>query len=80
MTDTIESSNEFLLRRLKKTQADLALAIEGLRHLNNEIKGIVGIEEYSLREIVGNTNVECLKLRISEANEILAQLDKKDGE
>ena len=49
-----------------------ARAVEALRKLANEADALQ-IEEYSIRELVGNTNWSCLRLRIHEARALDAQ-------
>ena len=49
-----------------------ARAVEALRKLANEAAAL-RIEEYSIRELVGNTNWSCLRLRIHEARALDAQ-------
>lgn len=53
-------------------QAGEARAVEALRKLANEADAL-RIEEYSIRELVGNTNWSCLRLRIDEARALDAQ-------
>ena len=45
--------------------------IAALRKLRNEVSGMLGIAEAEIREIVGNTNVNCLKRRLEEADKLL---------
>ena len=53
-------------------RAGEARAVEALRKLANEADALQ-IEEYSIRELVGNTNWSCLRLRIDEARALDAQ-------
>jgi hypothetical protein len=53
-------------------RAGEARAVEALRKLANEADAL-RIEEYSIRELVGNTKWSCLRLRIDEARALDAQ-------
>lgn len=53
--------------RILELDKQLDEANATLNTLANEMQGAIGIEEFSLREILGNTNVECLKLSIEKA-------------
>lgn len=44
-----------------------------LRKLAAEVRGLYSIAELSLREAVGDTNTNVLKLRLDEADAILAE-------
>jgi chlorite dismutase len=44
-----------------------------LTKLANEVDGILSISRHAMRETAGNTNVECLELRLREAREALEQ-------
>ena len=49
-------------------------ASAALLKLRNEVAGIIGLAEYELRQAVGNTNVNVLRLRLEEADAALALL------
>ena len=49
-------------------------ASAALLKLRNEVAGIIGLAEYELRQAVGNTNVNVLRLRLEEADAVLASL------
>lgn len=54
-------------------QAEVAELVEALRKLSNEADGMVEMA----RPCIGNTNVQCLKLRIAEADALLARYPKE---
>ena len=50
-----------------------------LRRLRAEVAGSLGIAEPEIRQAIGNTNISVLKLRVKEADELLAALDETKG-
>jgi len=50
-----------------------------LRTLRAEVAGLLGVWENDIRAAVGVTNVNVLKLRVSEADEVLRALDAARG-
>jgi hypothetical protein len=44
-----------------------------LQALKNEASGCIQLEETALRELLGNTNVNCLRFRIDRAIEVLSK-------
>ena len=49
-------------------------ASAALLRLRNEISGILGLMEKEMRDSVGNTNVNVLRLRLDEADAVLASM------
>jgi uncharacterized coiled-coil protein SlyX len=54
-------------------RAEIARLREDLKKLVNEIDGLLGIEEEQLRNIVGNTNINVLHVRIARAKQALKE-------
>ena len=49
--------------------------LEGLKYLSAEVAGMIGIEEQAFRDLLGNTNVNCLKQRWLNAREAIAKAE-----
>ncbi len=64
-----ESSSSVLEGRGSGTEQALR---EALNKLRKEVAGALGIAERDIRDAIGNTNVACIKLRLSEADAALA--------
>lgn len=47
---------------------------EALEKLVNEVNGMLGIEEENLRNLVGNTNINVLNIRIANAQQALKEV------
>lgn len=62
-----------LLDHDKEQRAEIARLREDLKKLVNEIDGLLGIEEEQLRNIVGNTNINVLHVRIARAKDALKE-------
>jgi len=45
---------------------------EALKKLRSEVAGIIGYAENDIRAAIGLTNIKVLKLRVSEAEAVLA--------
>lgn len=50
--------------------------LKALRFLTNEVGGLRGFED-GLREVIGNTNWECLMLRLNQADAAMAKAGGK---
>lgn len=57
-----------------------AVLLAALRRLRNEVHGLIGIAAASIREGAGNTNFECLKLRVAEADQVIVAFEKGQKE
>lgn len=53
-----------------RDQALLPRLVEALKYLSNEAGGLL-VFDYELRQVISNTNYNCLKLRVDEARAAL---------
>lgn len=59
--------------RIKHQAKEITRLWEALRRLRNEVSGLVYLDEKSLRETFGNTNVSIVLLRLKEAEQALKE-------
>lgn len=69
LQDKLEAAQDNWGREVAELGEQIERLQKALRSLRNEAAGIAGLPE--LREVVGNTNLACLELRIKEAEELL---------
>lgn len=60
-------------KKIQELESFKKEALGALNNLANEVEGALGIEEFSLRQILGYTNVECIKLCLGQAREFLSK-------
>lgn len=60
--------------KLSDTERKLEVAVKALARLRNETKGLLGVSEYAIRRDAGNTNYECVKLAVNQAEEALQEI------
>lgn len=71
--DTLNELVKAKEARCEKYQAEITRLREALRRLRNEVSGLVYLDEKSLRETFGNTNVSIVLLRLKEAEQALKE-------
>lgn len=54
-------------------------AREVIQNLRGNVKGAWGLEEHELRRLLGNTNYECVKRNLEDADELLTRLRSQEG-
>ena len=66
------------LHLAKELESNCDELAEALRKLSNEINAALYLGEDALREVIGNTNLSVLKLRLGEATSaLLVRIDRE---
>lgn len=73
----LEASVDRAVELMEQAAHDIPALMSALVSLRNEVSGLLVIAEPELREAVGNTNVDCLKRRVSEADVVIAEMGKR---
>lgn len=50
--------------------------VDALRKLSCESAAVLGLRKELMREVIGNTNYQCLQTRIDEARALLLEIEK----
>jgi len=59
---------------------ELEMMRTALRKLSKEVRAILSISEFALREDAGHTNVNCLLNRVRESELLLEHMEEKHGQ
>lgn len=62
---------------LKKRMKCMQEVVDAAKSLRNEVNGLLSIGEYAIRQDVGNTNFECVKLALNTTIDALKALEDR---